>query len=116
MYETVKGVGDVFNGDFVVKNFVDTGIQTGDLPTHFFLVPAAPSGPFLVASTLEDLGATALVISHCLGSQLAYPPHNTIPPGLPAGLKFSSYFVPNSEILCGISQSFQLVLAQFLPT
>ena len=97
MYETVKGVGDAFNGDFVVKNFVDTGIQTGDLPTHFFLVPAAPSGPFLVASTLEDLGATALVISHCFGSQLAYPALNTIPPGLPAGLKFSSHFVPNSE-------------------
>ena len=35
MYTTVKGVGEVFNRDFAVKNFSSTKIRTRDSPTHF---------------------------------------------------------------------------------
>ena len=43
MNATMKGVGDVFEERFVAKNFAVTGIQTCNLPSHFFFVAVAPS-------------------------------------------------------------------------
>ena len=40
---TMKGVGDVFKGFFMVKNFAGNGIQTCNLPSHFFFAAVAPS-------------------------------------------------------------------------
>ena len=36
----MEGVGDVFNRDFAVKNFVGTGIRTRYLLTCFFFILA----------------------------------------------------------------------------
>ena len=66
-----KGVGDVFNRDFAVKNFAVTEIQTCNLLTRFYFVAAAPSPQgeasslsltiraFQEASSMGDLSAAA---------------------------------------------------------
>ena len=66
-----KGVGDVFNRDFAVKNFAVTEIQTRNLLTRFYFVAAAPSPQgeasslsltiraFQEASSMGDLSAAA---------------------------------------------------------
>ena len=74
VYTGMNNNGDVFNGNFVLKNFAVTKIRTHNSPTLFFFVAAATSrqalasswsrmvGPFYVASTNGGLAAAAIPI------------------------------------------------------